>query len=82
MLAVGYAGAALGQHVADPHASIVPVMARQAMLKSSNDPLLLRAIKGLGSCTETRIISAPSGRMNIPHHYLSGSSGPVNPAEA
>jgi poly(beta-D-mannuronate) lyase len=83
MLALGYAGAALGQHVSDPHASIVPVMARQAMLiKSSNDPLLLAAIKGLRSCTGTRIISAPLGRMNIPHHYLSGSSGPVNPAEA
>jgi poly(beta-D-mannuronate) lyase len=82
MLALGFAGAARGQHVADSYASIVPVTARQAMLKSSNDPLLLAAIKGLRSCTETRIISAPSGRMNIPHHYLSGSSGPVNPAEA
>jgi poly(beta-D-mannuronate) lyase len=82
MLALGYAGAAMGQHVADPHASIVPVTARQAMLKSSNDPLLVAAIKGLGSCTETAIISAPVGRMNIPHHYLSGSSGPVNPVEA
>lgn len=82
MLALGFAGAARGQHVADPYASIVPVTARQAMLKSSNDPLLLAAFKGLRSCTETRIISAPSGRMNIPHHYLSGSSGPVNPAEA
>jgi poly(beta-D-mannuronate) lyase len=82
VLALGCVGNAMGQHVADPHASIVPVAARQAVLKSSNDPLLRAAIKELPSCTQTAIIPVPMGRMNIPHHYLSGSNGPLNPAEA
>ena len=28
------------------------------------------------------MVEAPAGPMNIPHHYLSGSNGPTNPAEA
>lgn len=82
MLALGCAVSAIGQQVVDPHASIVSVVASQAMLKSTSDLLLRAAIHGLRSCSETAIIAAPVGRMNIPHHYLSGSSGPVNPAEA
>ena len=39
------------------------------------------AIKGLHSCVATPFVAAPVGRMNIPHHYLSGSNGPTNPAE-
>jgi poly(beta-D-mannuronate) lyase len=73
---------ALGQHVVDPRASVVDVISRQATLRSTTDPLLRAAIQGLGSCVATPFVAAPTGRMNIPHHYLSGSSGPVNPAEA
>ena len=73
---------AFGQHVTDPHASVVAVAARQATLKATKDPLLLAAIHGLHSCVESPPVAAPLGRMIIPHHYLSGSSGPINPAEA
>lgn len=72
----------LAQSVKDPHASIVNVAARQAALKSTTDPLLLAAIKGLPSCVDSPAVAAPTGVMDIPHHYMSGSNGPVNPAEA
>ncbi len=71
-----------GQHVAHPGASVVDVRSRQAALRSTTDPLLRAAIQGLRSCVDTPFVAAPAGRMNIPHHYLSGSSGPINPAEA
>lgn len=74
--------AALGQQVSDPRASVVDVAARQAALKSTTDPLLREAIQGLQSCVATPLVAAPAGRMIIPHHYLQGSSGPTNPAEA
>jgi poly(beta-D-mannuronate) lyase len=70
------------QSVKDPHASIVNVAARQAALKVTTDPLLLAAIKSLPSCVNSPAVAAPIGVMDIPHHYLSGSNGPVNPAEA
>ena len=70
------------QSVKDPHASIVNVAARQAALKATTDLLLLAAIKNLPSCLNTPAVAAPTGVMDIPHHYLSGSNGPVNPAEA
>src|ERR1700677_1192089 len=72
----------LGQHVADPRASVLDAASRQATLKSTTDPLLRAALQGLHSCVATPFVAAPAGRMNIPHHYLSGSNGPVNPAEA
>ncbi len=72
---------AQAQHGIDPYASVVDVAARQATLKSTSDPLLRAAIKGLNSCIAIPLVAPPSGRMIIPHHYLSGSSGPVNPAE-
>ncbi len=72
---------AQAQHGIDPYASVVDVAARQAALKSTSDPLLRAAIKGLNSCIAIPLVAPPSGRMIIPHHYLSGSSGPVNPAE-
>ena len=80
--ALAYALAALGQHVDDPHASVLDVTSRQATLRSTTDPLLRAAIEGLHSCVATPFVAAPIGRMNIPHHYLSGSNGPTNPAEA
>ena len=73
---------ALGQHVVDPRASVVDVTSRRATLRSTTDPLLRATIQGLGSCVAAPFVAAPIGRMNIPHHYLSGSSGPINPAEA
>src|ERR1700678_3041215 len=73
---------ALGQHVADPRASVVDVRSRQATLRATTDPLLRAAIQGLRSCVGSPFVVAPIGRMNIPHHYLSGASGPINPAEA
>jgi poly(beta-D-mannuronate) lyase len=80
--ALAFALSAQAQHVTDPHASVVDVAARQTTLRSTSDPLLRAAIKSLGSCVATPLVAPPTGRMNIPHHYLSGSSGPINPAEA
>jgi poly(beta-D-mannuronate) lyase len=73
---------ALGQHVTRPRASVVDVSACQRTLRSTSDPLLRAAIQGLHSCVATLLVPAPAGRMNIPHHYLSGANGPINPAEA
>jgi poly(beta-D-mannuronate) lyase len=70
------------QHVTAHKASVVDVPARQAYLKSTTSPLLLSAIKGLHSCVKMEAVPAPEGYMRIPHHYLSGSHGPTNPAEA
>ena len=74
---------ALCQHVADPHASVVTVAKRQTnSCKATNYRILSEAIAGLSSCVATPPIPAPTGRINIPHHYLNGSNGPTNPAEA
>jgi poly(beta-D-mannuronate) lyase len=73
---------AASQHVTDPRASVVDVQSRQAALKASSDPVLLAAINALGSRVATPLVAAPAGHMFIPKHYLSGSNGPVNPAEA
>jgi poly(beta-D-mannuronate) lyase len=69
------------QHL-DPRASFLDVPARQSTLASTTNPLLLAAIHSLHSCVATPVIPAPPTPMDIPHHYLSGSSGPINPAEA
>ncbi len=82
LLAVAFTLSALAQHITDPRASVVDVRSRQATLRSTTDPLLRAAIQGLRSCVATTFVAAPVGRMNIPHHYLSGSNGPINPAEA
>lgn len=81
-LSLAVALPARAQHVADPLASVVDVSARQAALKSTADPLLLEAIKGLPSAVALPFVAAPAGRMIIPSHYFSGSHGPINPAEA
>jgi poly(beta-D-mannuronate) lyase len=70
------------QHVSAHKASVLDVPARQAYLKSTTEPLLLSAIKDLHSCLKLDPVPAPIGYMRIPHHYLSGSHGPTNPAEA
>ena len=75
-------GIAQAQHLSVPRASLIDVPARQAELKSTTDPLLRDAIKHLPSCISTPSIPAPTGRIDIPHHYLADSHGPTNPAEA
>ena len=70
------------QRITNPHASFLDVPTRQTTLESTKDPLLLEAIKNLPSCAATPLVPAPPNPMDIPHHYLSGSSGPTNPAEA
>jgi poly(beta-D-mannuronate) lyase len=70
------------QHVTNPHASFLNVPTRQSTLASTTNPLLLAAIKNLHSCVATPLVPAPPSPMDIPHHYMSGSSGPINPAEA
>jgi poly(beta-D-mannuronate) lyase len=81
-VALALTALANAQHVKDPHASVVDVALRQAALKASDDPVVRAAIKHLHSCLATPPVPPPAGRMIIPRHYLSGSNGPVNPAEA
>jgi poly(beta-D-mannuronate) lyase len=69
------------QQLTVPHASFLDVPARQTYLQSTTNPLLRDTIKHLSSCTSTSLIPAPTGRINIPHHYLNGSHGATNPAE-
>ena len=69
------------QHL-NPRASFLDAPARQQTLAPTTNPLLLAAIHSLPSCVSTPAIPAPPVPMDIPHHYLSGSSGPINPAEA
>ena len=70
------------QHVSAYKTSVLDVPARQAYLKSTTSPLLHDAVKGLHSCLKLDAVPAPVGMMRIPHHYLNGSHGPTNPAEA
>jgi len=53
-----------------------------AELKTTKDPRILAATASLSSCVTAPAIPPPTGRIDIPHHYLSGSHGPTNPAEA
>ena len=74
--------AAQAQHVSNARASYIDVAERHAQLANNADPRTAKAIASLGSCTRLPVVQAPTGRMIIPPHYLSGSHGPVNPAEA
>lgn len=76
-----FSGAAHAQHVRDPRASFIDVPGRRAELHAATDPRLLDVISHLGSCITASPSIPPSGPMQIPHHYLSGNHGPVNPAE-
>ena len=73
--------ALFAQKVSDPKASYVDVVRRHAALANNSDPRTASAIASLGFCTKMPVVQAPTGRMNIPHHYLIGSHGPTNPAE-
>ena len=70
------------QKVSDPKASYVDVAQRHAALAGNKDPRTASAIASLGFCTKLPVVQPPAGRMNIPHHYLNGSHGPTDPAEA
>jgi poly(beta-D-mannuronate) lyase len=69
-------------HIVDPSASFIDVTARRAELGSATNPRVLLALKNQHGCTNSEQPDPPVGRMIIPHHYLSGSNGPVNPDEA
>jgi poly(beta-D-mannuronate) lyase len=68
--------------IVDPSGSFVDVAARRAEFASATNPRVLLALKDKRGCTSSEQPDPPVGRMVIPHHYLSGSSGPVNPEEA
>lgn len=70
------------QTLTNPRASFLDIPARMATLQSTTDPLLRAAIKSLPSCLNSPVVDPPASPMEIPHHYLSGSNGPTNPAEA
>jgi poly(beta-D-mannuronate) lyase len=68
--------------IVDSAASFVDVAARRAELASATNARVLEAVKKQRGCIGAEQPDPPAGRMVIPHHYLSGSSGPVNPEEA
>ena len=70
------------QKILNPSASVLDAPARQAFLKQTTDARLRNAVAHLPSCTATPLAPAPTGEMQIPHHYMHGSNGPINPAEA
>jgi poly(beta-D-mannuronate) lyase len=68
--------------VRNPAASFLDIAARRAELAHATTPRVLEALRWKKSCVNAEQPAPPVGRMIIPHHYLSGSNGPVNPAEA
>ena len=68
--------------VINPSASFFDVAARRAELSSATNPRVLAALNNKRGCVNAEQPTPPAGRMIIPHHYLSGSNGPVNPEEA
>jgi len=68
--------------VANPSASFFDVAARRAELASATNPRVVAALKQKWGCTRSEQPAPPIGRIIIPHHYLSGSNGPINPEEA
>ncbi|MEZ2345456.1 alginate lyase family protein [Terriglobus sp. RCC_193] len=70
-----------GQTVRDTHASFLDVSARQKELRMATSSRVKDAVAHLDSCLKLPAVDAPQGRMIIPRHYLTGSDGPINPAE-
>jgi poly(beta-D-mannuronate) lyase len=64
-----------------PSASFLDVSARRAELAHATTPRLLEALSWKSACTNSDQPAPPSGVMFIPHHYLSGSNGPIDPRE-
>jgi len=67
--------------ITDPSASFLDVSARRAELTHATTPRVLEALSWKTGCTNSDQPAPPTGRMIIPHHYLTGSNGPINPAE-
>jgi poly(beta-D-mannuronate) lyase len=67
--------------VTNPSASFLDVPARRAELAHATTPRVLEALSSKSACTNSDQPAPPAGRMIIPHHYLSGSNGPINPQE-
>jgi hypothetical protein len=76
------ASTAVAQTVSNPKASYIDVAARRAELQKATDPRTKLAISELKSCVKLPFVAPPHGRIIIPPHYLNGSHGPTNPAEA
>ena len=71
------------ENVSNPKASYIDVQQRHEQLTHNKDPRTAQAIASLKFCSQPPgHVAPPAGRMIIPPHYLSGSHGPVNPAEA
>ncbi|HTW79242.1 MAG TPA: alginate lyase family protein, partial [Terracidiphilus sp.] len=68
--------------IADPSASFINVAARRAELAHATTPRVVEALSWKHGCVNSEQPVPPPGRMIIPHHYLSGSYGPINPEEA
>jgi poly(beta-D-mannuronate) lyase len=77
-----FASTVSAQKISSASASVLDVASRQAFLKQTTDARLRNAVAHLPSCAATPLIPAPTGEMQIPHHYMHGSNGPTNPAEA
>jgi poly(beta-D-mannuronate) lyase len=73
---------ASAESVSNPKASYIDVQQRHEQLTHNKDPRIATAISSLAFCTKLPEVQPPTGRMIIPHHYLSGSHGPTNPEEA
>lgn len=82
LVVLAFASAARAEHVIAPKASYIDVSARHRQLKHNKDPRIAEAIASLKFCTKLEPVEPPVGRILIPQHYLSGSHGPTNPAEA
>jgi poly(beta-D-mannuronate) lyase len=67
--------------VVDPSASFLDVTARRAELAHATTPRVVEALAIKSDCVHQQLPAPPPGVMNIPHHYLSGSNGPINPEE-
>lgn len=82
VLALVFITSLQAQHVSNPRASLIDVHNRQHLLEHTSDPLLVAAKATLPSCVNTPAVPAPPSPIDIPRHYLNGSHGPTNPAEA
>ncbi len=74
--------AAHAETVSNPKASYIDIEQRRSQLAHNKDPRIAQAISSLRFCTKLPEVPAPTGRMIIPPHYLSGGHGPINPEEA
>jgi poly(beta-D-mannuronate) lyase len=72
--------------VRDTAASFFDLAVRRGDFATATNPRLRDAIRDAAreknGCIASERPAPPAGRMTIPHHYLSGSNGPVNPEEA